>query len=218
MINISRYILFLDLPDPALARLPSRDHIKRRIRKLRQTKDIVQAPNDPNFPAVPIEFTRNHCHQQFLRCDTGPGTLLNIYNFSDTNSLFETILGEDRILIFSSDEQISILQSTQDFLVDGTFKIVPEIFYQLYIIYSVYRHHVVPVVFALLRRKDAETYKRLMIEILKFAPLWVPQTIMLDFEQACIKVYQSIFPNVTLSGCYFHFRQNIHRKIQVKNE
>ena len=102
-------------------------------------------------------------------------------------------------------------------LVDGTFKVVPEIFYQLYIIHSIYRHHVVPVVFALLRRKNAETYKRLINEILKFAPCWLPQSIMLDFEQACIKAYETSFPNVKLSGYYFHLRQNVHRKIQVKN-
>ena len=96
-------------------------------------------------------------------------------------------------------------------------KVVPEIFYQFYTIHSIYHHHVVPVVFALVRRKNAETYKRLINEILKFAPSWLPQSIMLDFEQACIKAYETSFPNVKLSECYFHLRQNVHRKIQVKN-
>lgn len=129
-----------------------------------------------------------------------------------------TILGDDRILIFSSDEQLGILQSTEDFLGDGTFKVVPEIFYQLYIIHAVYRNHVVPVIFALLRRKNADTYHRLMNEILKFAPNWSPRTIMIDFEQATIGVYQTIFPAVSLSGCFFHFRQSLHRKLQVMRQ
>jgi hypothetical protein len=72
------------------------------------------------------------------------------------------------------------------------------------------------VVYALLRRKDADIYKRLINEILTFAPHWLPQTIMLDFEQACVKAFQTSFPHVTLSGCYFHLRQSVHRKIQVK--
>ena len=63
----------LALSDPALTRLPSRDNIKRRIRKLRQRKDIAQAPNDSNFPAVPVQLTKTIHHDQFLRCDTGPG-------------------------------------------------------------------------------------------------------------------------------------------------
>ena len=98
---------------------------------------------------------------------------------------------------------------------DGTFKVVPEIFYQLYIIHSIYRHHVVPVIYALLRRKNIATYKNLINEVLKFAPQWSPHTIMLDFEQACITAFQTSFPAVALSGCYFHLRQSIHRKIQV---
>ena len=57
MITYRSKFLFLGLSDPALARLPTRDNIKRRIRKLRQEKAIVQAPNDPNFTIVPTPLT-----------------------------------------------------------------------------------------------------------------------------------------------------------------
>ncbi|CAF3718789.1 unnamed protein product [Rotaria socialis] len=124
-------------------------------------------------------------------------------------------LGDDRILIFASDEQLNILQNAREFIVDGTFKVVPEIFYQLYIIHSVHRDHVIPVIYVLLHRKNADTYYRLINKILKFAPRWSPRSIMLDFEQACIGVYQTMFPTVLLSGCYFHLRQSIHRKLQA---
>ena len=124
-------------------------------------------------------------------------------------------VGQDRILIFASDEQVDIIQDTEDFLVDGTFKVVPEIFYQLFIVHGVFRDHVVPLVYALLRRKNAETYQNLILEILKIAPRWSPRTIMLDFEQASIGAFESAFPNAALSVCYFHLRQSIHRKIQV---
>ncbi|CAF4485250.1 unnamed protein product, partial [Rotaria sp. Silwood2] len=147
------------LSDPALARLPTRDNIKRRIKKLRQEKDIIQAPNDLNFPVVPVQLTKTFRQNQFLRCDTG--------------------------------------------------SVVPEIFYQLYIIYSVYRNHVIPVIYALLRRKGAETYKCLITEILKFTPCWLLQTLMLDFEQACVKVYQTSFSTVLLDCLR---RNNIRRK------
>ena len=118
----------------------------------------------------------------------------------------------DRILIFSSEEQISIFESTQGFLVDGTFKVVSAMFYQLYIIYPVYHHHVVPVIFSILRRKDAEKYKRSIAEILEFALRWLTERIMLDFEKVCVKAYQTNFPRVVLPECYFHSRQNVYRK------
>ena len=71
----------LALSDPALTRLPSRDYIKRRIRKLCQGKDIAQVPNDPNFPAVPVYLSNTPRHDQFLRCDTGTGMQLNIFSY-----------------------------------------------------------------------------------------------------------------------------------------
>lgn len=137
-----------------------------------------------------------------------------LLNLSVTH-LTDFFVGSDRILIFASDEQVDIIQDTEDFLVDGTFKVVPEIFYQLFIVHGIFRDHVVPLVYALLRRKNTETYENLIAEILKIAPRWSPRTIMLDFEQASISAFESAFPNAALSGCYFHLRQSIHRKLQV---
>ncbi|CAF3945239.1 unnamed protein product [Rotaria sp. Silwood1] len=183
---------------------------------LRQNKNVVAAPNDPNFASIPTLLTRTVRQDQFLCCDTGPGMSFNVpIIVLATNVFLSFIEGDDRILIFSSPEQLDILQSVNDFLVDGTFKVVPEIFYQLYIIHAIYRGHVVPVLYALLRRKNAATYQNLIDQILQFAPHWNPNTIMLDFEQACIGVYETNFPNVLLSGCYFHLRQSIHRKLQA---
>ena len=66
-------MLRVGLSDPVLTRLPPRDNIKRRTRKLRQGKNIAQVPNDPNFSAVSVHLSNTLRHDQFLRCDTGPG-------------------------------------------------------------------------------------------------------------------------------------------------
>ncbi|CAF1529156.1 unnamed protein product, partial [Didymodactylos carnosus] len=42
----------IGMSDEALARLPSRDNIKRPIRMLRQDKRLPSAPNDLDFPKV----------------------------------------------------------------------------------------------------------------------------------------------------------------------
>ena len=93
---------------------------------------------------------------------------------------------------------------------------VPEIFYQLFIIHAVYRQHIAPVAYALLRRKNADTYSRLIDEVAKVAPNWLPVSIMMDFEQASISACQNKFPSASLSGCCFHLRQSIHRTLQVE--
>ena len=131
------------------------------------------------------------------------------------NHFLSLSLGADRILIFASPEQLQVLQSAEHFLVDGTFKVTPEIFYQVFIIHAVYREHVVPVIYSLLRRKDAGTYTRLIDEVVKIAPNWLPASVMMDFEQASINAFKKKFPSVSLSGCYFHLRQSLHRKLQV---
>ncbi|CAF1381643.1 unnamed protein product [Didymodactylos carnosus] len=151
----------IGMSDEALARLPSRDNIKRRIRML------------------PLTVTSRG--DKFLRCDTGRGP--------------------DRMLIFASSEQLDILQSCDDFLVDGTFKVVPEIFYQLYVVHAIYRGHVVPVVYSLLSRKNSDTYQRLINEIAEFAPCWFPASILLDFEKAC--------------ACEFSIKKNSSKHVDV---
>ena len=87
---------------------------------------------------------------------------------------------------------------------------MPEIFYQLFIIHAVYRQHIVPVVYALLRRMNVDTYSRLIDEVTKITSNWLPASIMMDFEQASISAFQDKFLSVSLSGCYFHLRQSIH--------
>ena len=72
-------------------------------------------------------------------------------------------------------------------------------------------------VFAFLCRKDAETEKRLIDVIHTFASSWLSQSIMRDLGQTSIKTYETSFPNVKLSGCYFHLRQNVYPKMQVRN-
>jgi MULE transposase domain len=171
---------------------------------LRQNNLIVKEPNDPQFQSVPTQLITTHRQDPFLRCDTGPGNWKIPLNINYYSALFLLFSGDDRILIFASQEQLHILQTAADFLVDGTFKVVPEIFYQLFIIHAVHRQHIVPVLYALLRRKNADTYCRLIDEVIKIAPNWSPTTIMMDFEQASISAFRQKFQNATLSGCYFH--------------
>lgn len=103
----------------------------------------------------------------------------------------------------------------QDFFIDGTFKVVPEIFFQLFVIHASYREDVFPVSFVLLPGKSSQIYERMVNEILTLAPAWSPRRVMMDFEKASINVFNTKFPNIELSGCFFHFCQNIQRYLQV---
>ncbi|CAF3908176.1 unnamed protein product [Rotaria sordida] len=184
------------LSDAARIRLPPLDHVKRTIQKQRKKNDLPQIPNDINFLNIPTVLQITKRNDIFLRIDTGPGP--------------------DRLLIFSSSEQATILESSIDFFTNGTFEIVPNIFYQLYVIHAVHREHVIPVAFCLLQRKTTNTYQNMINKILEFAPAWNPQNLMIDFEKAVMNVFSTSFPQASLSGCYFHLRQSIHRQLQAQ--
>ena len=62
-----------ELSDPPLAHLSARDHIKRRIRMLRQSNQVVKEPNNLQFQSVLTQFTGNHPRKNFPQRDTGPG-------------------------------------------------------------------------------------------------------------------------------------------------
>ncbi|KRZ85073.1 hypothetical protein T08_12192 [Trichinella sp. T8] len=97
------------------------------------------------------------------------------------------------ILIFSTADKIRLLAAMKTWAMDGTFKVVPQWYQQLFTIHAF--------VAALLN---------------KVAVIGVnlnPQTIICDFETALIPAIQGYFPNTRVQGCYFHFCQAVHRKV-----
>lgn len=66
------------MSDQGITRLPCRDNIKRRIRKLRHNNEFTIAPNDPIFLSIPTTLCKTQLQDEFLRCDTGPGMSFNI--------------------------------------------------------------------------------------------------------------------------------------------
>lgn len=46
---------------------------------------------------------------------------------------------------------------------------------------------------------------------------WKPEKVHVDFEIAPTNALKSIFPNITIRGCFFHFKQSICRKDKELN-
>ena len=57
------------------------------------------------------------------------------------------------------------------------------------------------------------TYDRALKELKKLIPNISPSNVMTDFERALYNTCQRNFENVASSGCFFHFCQNVYRKI-----
>jgi hypothetical protein len=100
---------------------------------------------------------------------------------------------DQRIMIFSSDEQIKCLASCSRWGADGTFDSASQFFYQVYIIFGFVEDECLPLCWALLTGKDTTSYSQILTELkIKAAALGVkldPKVICTDFEKAAHKVY-----------------------------
>ena len=102
------------LADHVLHALPKKTTLSRALRKHRQKRN---AHRDRAMPPIPhdLDFEMPERFSHFVQFDSGPG--------------------DDRIIILGCHELIDGLARASVRLADGTFKTVPDIFFQLYTIH-----------------------------------------------------------------------------------
>lgn len=125
---------------------------------------------------------------------------------------------EDRILGFGSEDAIEILCSANSVLMDGTFRVVPRIFSQLYTLHASFRNQIMPLLYFLLPDKDKNTYSRMFSLISRHAAArglsFYPEQFKLDYEKGMLRAIQENFPQSRVSGCNFHYMQCLYRRVQ----
>ena len=175
---------------PVQLSIPKKDLITRTLNRHRRKNAETQPsmPNTRHFD-VPSEFT------DFLLHDSG----------KEDN---------ERFLIFGQRSLLELMESLDTlWLADGTFKLCPEIFFQLFTIHITINGYNPPCVYILLPNKTEKTYNRMLDAIKTLIPRAEPTRIMLDFEKAAMNAFQKHYPTSSLSGCFFHLCQSFMRKI-----
>lgn len=119
--------------------------------------------------------------------------------------------------IFCTVKNLEMLCRSNKIFMDGTFKIVPNIFKQLYTIHGRYLGKVFPLVYCLLANKQQQTYRRMLNSIKEEGEkrrlsLKLEEAI-LDFELGAINAVKDVFPASNIKGCFFHFAQCVWRKV-----
>lgn len=181
---------------PAAAVLPSVDAMKRTIQNVRRTGNLEPAlPLHRRDIVLPAEFAQTCKGEDFLLYDSGHGD-------------------DKRMLVFGTRQNLRMLAENRNWHADGTFKVVPLLFYQLFTIHAQYFGRAVPLIYALLPNKKRKTYIHLLKALKTIEPNLAPLTLMIDYEMAVIKSFCTIFPRLQETGCFFHFSQCIWRKIQ----
>lgn len=126
---------------------------------------------------------------------------------------------EDRIIIFCGEKGKECLKGFKNFFMDGTFKSCSKQFTQIYSIHADFgstdeETNINPVLFALLPNKKKETYIRMLRLIRAAVPGWNPETVNVDFEMAATSAIRDVFPSAHISGCFFHMKKCLWRKVQ----
>uniref|UniRef100_A0A914WI06 MULE transposase domain-containing protein n=1 Tax=Plectus sambesii TaxID=2011161 RepID=A0A914WI06_9BILA len=116
---------------------------------------------------------------------------------------------ENRMLMFGMTNSIILLGQSPTVHADGTFKITPEPFTQVYVLHYEEHGRLYPGVFVLLPGKTKALYER-MLNILKTLFRYEMTKIVTDFEYQAMTSFKDVF-GVDVEGCFFHFAQAIMR-------
>ncbi len=128
--------------------------------------------------------------------------------------LYDSGQSIDGILLFSTKYNFDILSQAQHWFSDGTFKVVPKLFGQLYTIHGVKYNNVILSVFILMPDKSQNSYERAFEALKNLQNNLNPSSIMIDFKQSSINAFKKSFPGIYNRGCFFHFTQNIGVKFK----
>lgn len=171
------------------------DHYKRIVRKSRE--DLIHGnPRRLEDLVVPAELRVDHEKQPFLQFDNGPEA------------------ADNRLIIFASGRALEILGESEVWMLDGTFRAAPTLFYQLFTVNAYHGNCFVSVAYCLLVNKTQETYKALLQIVKQLVPDAIVKTAVMDFERGLLNAFGEVFPSVEIHGCYFHYCQAIWRRIQ----
>ena len=153
-----------------------------------------------NFPANPRSISEIHItdsfaltkkKEQFLQYDSGNQD-------------------PDRILIFATKQELDLLQSCTDVYVDSIFKVLPQHFYQFYLIHGSVQRNIIPLAYIPMSRKNEENCKRVYDSIISLRHY----SILVHFESAAMKGINSCWPQSSVHSCFFHVTQNIYRQVE----
>nr|CAH0103572.1 unnamed protein product [Daphnia galeata] len=120
--------------------------------------------------------------------------------------------------MFISMAILPLIRTTKEIHADGTFQVVPDLFYQLLTIQVMAYGRAFPVAYVLMTEKTAELYNLVMQRFLEVVRETVPgegfqvELCVSDFEEAILGSMHRAFPLARSRGCWFHFGQAIYRK------
>lgn len=180
--------------------LPSTSALKQSCKRVRKNKNVE--PKTLDDLNLPDEYKQTLNNELFL--------------------IKEIDVDDNKVLIFSTVSNLSKMSNADYWLMDGTFNVVPNIFYQLYSIHAPVgppeRSRTLPLAYALMSSKSKASYDAFFEGLTEYAEEHDihlnPGYIITDLEVAPIILTKDHFPQSESGVCLFHLGQIVYRKVQ----
>ena len=122
------------MTDSTISKLSKFDSIKRTIRRQKCSENFTISAL-PEEISIPEKFKITLKGQQFLLFDSGIGDV-------------------ERLLKFGTTQMLALLRDSNSWFADGTFKVVPSQFFQLYTLHCEKDGYIIPCIYALMTNKS----------------------------------------------------------------
>lgn len=174
-------------------------------------RTILQRHRSTVRPNLPARLEDIDLEGVWTQTKKGEGFLL----FDDVGSPQNP---KPRLLGFATHRNLEILFEARPVFMDGTFRVVPPQFAQLYTLHASYMGQMLPLAYFLLADKEKDTYIRVFELLRSYATsrglVFQPPKFHIDFEAATIVAIRETFPGAEVKGCNFHYTQAVWRKVQ----
>ncbi|XP_071642158.1 uncharacterized protein [Temnothorax longispinosus] len=141
--------------------------------------------------------------KQLLLIDTANSFNIEfVIKNNDTKAIIFIDKNLTELLIKEAKEKLTIF-------VDGTFATVPSLQNnncQLWTIVIRHNNRTFPIVYAIMEGRTTNNYIDVLRKVTGVIKI-VPEVAIADFEKAERKALQTVFPNVQVRGCFFHYSQ-----------
>ena len=136
--------------------------------------------------------------------------------------LGEKVIGQKKIVVFSTKEHVKILCRCRTVSGDGTFKITPSLWYQTFILAGEVVPEVwVPLIYAILPDKQKTSYEamfEILLEAVEAQNLALSaEWFLSDYEDNIRNSFAVYFPKTQIKGCQFHFSQALWKRVNKAN-
>lgn len=187
------------------------------INKLHASENIGDLPNDSILKSR-INYRKRKLYPKQPTClQDITEDFINIESTNGEKFLLHSST-DHSILILGTLNNLTMLCSASHWMADGTFKIVPSIYEQLFTIFGLIHDVYYPLVYVLMCDRKQVTYEYMLDSMLKVCYEYDIETpsrfvVHLDYEIASSNAFRNIFPMCEINRCLFHLTQSIYRHV-----